>query len=226
MINKSAIIALSCMALKCTSAYAQDWRDNWRNSPLTSKNSNEWRKKPYISKTSDSWRSSPLCARQSESKLRWNTGKWKKSSMNWRNSPYIKRPVDSSRWQNRWDKRKWKYSPLNCRNSELRYKNTTIKYKGGSVLQRVKEWLPSDREADKAPIPEEKKEYVEPQIETIVEEVERIPEEAPYNLEHTENYFIVYSGKKAFKIEKNVQKSIHLAPGGLIEIYSSNAGNN
>jgi hypothetical protein len=90
MINKSAIIALSCMALKCTSAYAQDWRDNWRNSPLTSKNSNEWRKKPYISKTSDRWRSSPLSARQSESKLRWNKDKWQKSSMNWRNSSYIK----------------------------------------------------------------------------------------------------------------------------------------
>ena len=75
MINKSTIIALSSLALICTSAYAQDWKDNWRNSPLTTKNSNEWRKKPYTGKTSDSWRDSPLSARQSESNLKWNKGK-------------------------------------------------------------------------------------------------------------------------------------------------------
>jgi len=226
MINKSTIIALSFLALICTLAYAQDWKGNWRNSPPTTKNSNEWRKKPYTGKTSDSWRDSPLSARQSESNLKWNKGKWQKSSMNWRNSPYVKRPVDSSRWQNRWDKRKWRYSPLNWRNSELRYKNTIKKYESGSVLQKIKEWVPSDREADKAPIPEEKKEYVKPQIQTIGEEIETISEEAPHNLGHTENYFIVYSGKNSFKIEKNVQKSIHLAPGGLIEVYSSSAANN
>jgi hypothetical protein len=226
MINKSAIIVLSSLALICTSVYAQDWKDNWRNSPLTTKNSNECRKKPYISKTSDSWRNSPLSARQSESKLRWNKGKWKKSSMNWRNSLYLKRPVDSSRWQNRWDKRKWRYSPLNWRNSELRYKNTTIKYKDGSVLQRVKEWVPSDRKVNKAPLPKEKKEYAKSQIETIGDEIETITEEAPHHLGPTENYFIVHSGKNSFKIAKNVQKSIHLAPGGPIEIYSSTAANN
>ena len=227
MINKSTIIvALSSLALICTTAYAQDWKDNWRNSPLTTKNSNEWRNKPYTGMPSDTWRNSPLSARQSESKLRWNKGKWQKSSMNWRNSSYVARPVDSSRWQNRWDKRKWRYSPLNWRNSELRYKNTIKKYEGGSVLQEVKEWVPADREANKAPILGEKREYVKPHVETIGEEVETISEEAPHNLGHTENYFIVYSGKNSSRIEKNVKKSIHLAPGGLIEIYSSNAANN
>ena len=43
---------------------------------------------------------------------------------------------------------------------------------------------------------------------------------------HTDKYFIVYSGKLLFRVEKNLQKSIHLAPGGLIEIYSSSAANN
>jgi hypothetical protein len=225
MINKSTIIALSSLALIYTSASAQVWKDNWRNNPLTTKNSNEWRKKPYSGMPSDSWRNSPLSARQSESKLRWDKGKWQKSSMNWRNSPYIKKPVDSGRWQNRWDKRKWRYSPLNWRNSELRYKNTIKKYKYKSVIQKVKEWVPSDGEAGKVTIPEEKKEYQKPQIETIGEQVETISEKAPHNLGNTENYFIVYSGKNPFRIEKNVQKSIHLAPGGLIEIYSSIAEN-
>ena len=205
MINKSAIIVLSSLALICTSVYAQDWKDNWRNSPLTSKNSNEWRKKPYVSKTSDAWRNSPLSARQSQSKLRWNNGKWHKSSMNWRNSSYIERPVDSSRWQNRWDKRKWRYSPLNWRNSELRYKNTIKKYEGGSVLQEVKEWVPSDREANKAPIPEEKKKYAKTQIETISNKLETSPKRVFHNFGDTENYFVFYSSQGTFRIEKNVQ---------------------
>jgi hypothetical protein len=225
MLNKKTILALSSLAFICTSAYAQDWKDNWRNSPLTTKNSNEWRKKPYISKTSDRWRSSPLNARQSESKLRWNKDKWQKSSMNWRNSSYIKRPVDSNKWKNRWDKRKWRYSPLNWRYSELRYKNTIKKYEGGTILIEVKEWVPSDREPDKAPISEEKKEFVKPQIEIIDEKVETISEEASQNLGNAENYFIVYSGKNFFKIKKNAQKYVHLAPGGLIEIYSSSFKN-
>jgi len=227
MINKSAIIvALSSLALICTTAYAQDWKDNWRNSPLTSKNSNEWRKKPYVSKTSDAWRNSPLSARQSQSKLRWNTSKWQKSPTYWRNKPYIKKPIDSSKWNNRWDKRKWRYSPLNWRHSELRYKNTIKKYERESVVQEVREWASSDIEADKESISQEKKEYAKAQIETITEEVETISEKAPDNLGHTKNYFIVISGKTSFRIEKNVQKSIHLAPGGLIEIYSSRAANN
>jgi hypothetical protein len=67
------------LALICTSAYAGDpsiWKDRWRDSPLTSKTSNEWRKKPYVSKTTDSWRNLPQSARQSQSKLRWNKDEW------------------------------------------------------------------------------------------------------------------------------------------------------
>jgi hypothetical protein len=226
MIKKSTtIIALSFLALVCSSAYAQDWKDYWRKSPLISKTSNEWRNKPYTTKTSDSWRNSPLSARQSQSKLRWNTGKWQKSPSYWRNNPYIKRPVASDRWQNRWDKRKWRYSPLNWRNSELRYKNTVKKYEGGTVIQEVREWEPSDMEADKETIPKEKKEYAKTQIETITEEVETISEKAPNNLGHTDNYFTVISGKQPFRIEKNVHKTTHIAPGGLMEIYSSKTEN-
>jgi hypothetical protein len=212
--------------LICTTVYAQGWKYNWRNSPLTTKNSNEWRNKPYTGMPSDTWRNSPLSARQSQSKLRWNTSKWQKSPTYWRNKPYIKKPIDSSKWNNRWDKRKWRYSPLNRRHSELRYKNWVIKYEGGTVIQEVREWAPSDIEADKESISQEKKEYAKAQIETITEEVETISEKTPDNLGHTKNYFIVISGKTAFRIEKNVQKSIHLAPGGLIEIYSSRAANN
>jgi hypothetical protein len=46
MINKYVIFTLSFLALICASATAGNWKDNWRNSPLTTKNLNEWRKKP------------------------------------------------------------------------------------------------------------------------------------------------------------------------------------
>jgi hypothetical protein len=221
MIKKSTIIALSFVALICTSANAQGWKDDWRNSPLISKNSTEWRQKPYTGMPSDTWRNSPLSARQSQSKLRWNKDKWQKSPSYWRNSPYIKKPIDSSKWQNRWNKRKWRYSPLNWRYSELGYKNTIRRYESESVIQEVRVWVPSDVESEKASVPEEKKEYVKPQIETIGEEVKTISENAPQNLGHTEDYFIVYGGESIVRIQKNVQKSIHMARGGVIEIYSS-----
>jgi hypothetical protein len=50
ILNKKIILALSSLALICTSAYAGDpsiWKDRWRDSPLTSKTSNEWRKKKF-----------------------------------------------------------------------------------------------------------------------------------------------------------------------------------
>jgi hypothetical protein len=225
MIIKSTILALIFLTLFCTSAYAQDWKDNWRNSPLTTKNSNEWRKKPYTSKTSDRWRISLVSTRQSESKLRWDKVKWQKSPTYWRNSAYQKRPLSPKSWNNRWDRNQWRYSPLNWRNSQLRYKNTIKKYTSSSVPREVKEWVISDGEASNGSIPEEQKTYVKPQIETISGEIETINKEAPHNLENSENYFILYKGGKSFKIEKRVKKNIHLAPGGLIEIYSSSAEN-
>jgi hypothetical protein len=229
ILNKKIILALSSLALICTSAYAGDpsiWKDRWRDSPLTSKTSNEWRKKPYVSKTTDSWRNLPQSARQSESKLRWNKSTWEKSPTNWRNRPDVKKPVDSSKWQNRWDKRKWRDSPLNWRSSGLRYKKTVEKSEGRTVSPKVKEWLPAGMEVDKEPISEEKKEYVKPQMEKIDESVETNSEKASQNLGKAENHFVVYSGKNAFIIEKNARKHVHSTPGGLIEIYSSSAAKN
>lgn len=227
MIRKSAIIALSSLTFFCTSAYAQDWKDNWRNSPLITKNSNEWRKKPYVSKTSDKWRNSPLSARQSESKLQWDKRKWQKSPTYWRkNSAYLKKPLSPKSWNNRWDKRQWRYSPLNWRSSQLRYKNTIKKYTSRSVTGEVKEWVISGREAIDASIPEEQKAYANFQIATISGNAETITKEAFQDEGHSDNYFIVYSGKHLFRVEKNLQKRIHLAPGGLIEIYRSGGANN
>jgi hypothetical protein len=91
--KKSAIIMVSSfLALICTSAYAQDWKDNWRKSPLASKNSNEWRNKPYKTTTTDNWRNSPFSAKQSQSQLRWNRGKWQKSPSFGEISPTSKDP--------------------------------------------------------------------------------------------------------------------------------------
>ena len=200
MINKSTIIVtLSSLALICTSAYAQGWKDNWRNSSLS--------------------------ARQPESKLRWNMNKWQKSPTYWRNKPYAERPVASERWQNRWDKRKWRYNPLYWRYSELEYKNTIKEYEGVTVIQEVRELVPSEVESEKASVPEEKKEYAKAHIETITDEAETVSEKAPHNLGHTDNYSTVISGTQTYRIEKNVQKTVHMAPGGLMEIYSSETEN-
>ena len=195
MLNKKIILALCSLAFICTSAYAENWKDRWRNSPLTSKTSNEWRKKPYVTKTTDNWRNLPQSARQSQSKLRWNRGEWQKSPTNWRNRPDVKKTMNSSNWQNRWDKKKWRDSPLNWRSSGLRYKKTVEKSEGRTVSPEVKEWLPADMEADKPHVPEEKKEFAKPQMQTIDESVETNSEEASQNLGNAENYFIVYNGK-------------------------------
>ena len=108
----------------------------------------------------------------------------------------------------------------------MRYKNTINKYKNSPVSREVKIWVPSDRKVDQGPVPEENKKFVKPQIETISGEAETITGKAIQDEGHTDNYFIVYSGKHLFRVEKNLQKSIHLAPGGLVEIYGSSAANN
>jgi hypothetical protein len=226
MIKKSTIIIFSSLlVLICTSAFAQSWKDNWRKSPLTSKNSNEWRNKPYTTKTSDSWRNSPLSARQSESQLRWNRSKWQKSPSYWRNKPYIKRPIRSEKWQNRWNKTKWRYSLINWQYSGLRYKNTMNTYESEPNVREVRVLIVSDEKSEETSASEEKKEYTKAQIETITEESETDFKKAPDSLGHTENYFTVISGNQTFRIEKNVQKTAHMAHGGVMEIYSSKAGN-
>jgi hypothetical protein len=187
--------------LAFTSVYAQDWR----KSPLTSTTSNYWRTLPYTAKTSNAWRSSPLSAKQWESKLRWNKKRWKNSSMNWRNRPDIKRNLDSSSWKNRWDKRKWRNNPLNWISSDLRYKNTIKKFEIASVSRKVKIWVVSDIELNKTYISEEKKEYLKPQIETLVEEKEIFSEEAADNSKQPGNYFFLYCSEGYFRILKNFQ---------------------
>jgi hypothetical protein len=229
MIKKSTIIiALSALSLICTSAYAQGWKDNWRNSPLTSKTSNKWRNKPYTTKTSNSWRNSPLSARKSESKLRWNRSKWQASPSYWKNKPYVERPVVSDKWKNRWNKIKWRYSLINWQYSGLRYKNSMSTYESEPNVREVRVLIVSDEKSEEATVPEEaeeKKEYAKAQVETIAKEAKTDSKKTPDNLGHTDNYFTVISGKQTYRIEKHVQKTVHMAPGGLIEIYSSKAEN-
>jgi len=199
MIKKSAIIALSSLALFCTSAYGQGWKNNWRRSQLS--------------------------ANQSESKLGWNRGKWHKSPSYWRNKPYVGRPMASDGWQNRWSKRKWGYSSLNWSYFDLEYDNTVKKYEVRIVIQEVRELVPSEMESEKVSVRREKKEYAKAHIETIPDEAETDSEKAPDDLGHTDNHITVISGNQTFRIEKNVQKTVHMVPGKLTEIYSSKAEN-
>jgi uncharacterized membrane protein len=98
-------------------------------------------------------------------------------------------------------------------------------YESEPNVREVRVLIVSEEKSEEANVPERKKEYVKAQIETIAEEGETTSKKAPDSLGHTENYFTVISGKQTFKIEKNVQKTAHMAHGGLVEIYGSNAGN-
>ena len=137
----------------------------------------------------------------------------------------MERTVASERWENRWDKRKWRYSPLNWRYSELGYKNIIRRYESEPIVREVRVLVLSDEKSEKASVTERKKEYAKAQIETITEEAETVSEKAPYNLGHTDNYFTVISGKQTFRLKKNIHKTVHMAQGGLMEIYSSKIEN-
>jgi hypothetical protein len=157
--------------------------------------------------------------------LRWNRLNWQNSSLYWRNKPYIKRPISSDKWQNRWDKRKWRNSPLNWRYSDLSYKNNIRRYENEPIVREVRVFVLSDKILEKANVPKRKKVYAKAQIETINEEAETDFKKTSDNLDHTNNSITVISGKQTFRIEKNVQKTVHMAQGGLMEIYSSKAVN-
>ena len=99
------------------------------------------------------------------------------------------------------------------------------KYESEPIVREARVLVVSDEKSEEATASEEKKEYVKAQVETIAEESETTSQKAPDSSGHTENYFTVISGKQTFRIEKNVQKTAHMAQGGLMEIYSSKAGN-
>ena len=71
----------------------------------------------------------------------------------------------------------------------------------------------------------EKKKYAKAQIETITDEAETISEKAPHKSGHTGNYITVISGTQTYRLEQSVQKTVHMALGGLMEIYSSKPEN-
>jgi hypothetical protein len=207
-----------------SSAHAQDWR----KSPITSTTSDHWRGLPYTGTNSDQWRYSGLSAKYSESKLRWNKDKWQKSRSYWRNSPnrwkkdkWTKSPTYWRTSPNHWNKRKWRYSPLNWRYSELSYKNTMKKYEGGSDYRQIIKLVPMDTKEENSHITIEKKEYVKPQIETINKEIKKGSENTSSNTGYAEDYFVLINSKGSFRLDKNVQINSHMAPGGLMKIYSS-----
>lgn len=105
------------------------------------------------------------------------------------------------------------------------YKNTTRNYESEPIVREVKVLVLSDEKSERATVPERKKEYAKAQIETITDEAETISEKAPYNSGNTDNYFTIISGKQTFRIEKNVQKTVHMAQGGSMEVYSSESEN-
>ena len=99
------------------------------------------------------------------------------------------------------------------------------RYESEPNVREVTVLVVSDEKSEEATAPKRKKEYVKAQIETIAEEGETTSKKATDSLGHTENYFTVISGNQTFRIEKNVQKTALMAQGGLMEIYSSKAGN-
>ena len=233
MLHKYAIIGLISSVLVFTPAYAQDWR----NSPLKSKTSNEWRKKPYTSGTSNSWRKSPL--NSNDSQLRWNKNKWEKSRLNWRNS---NTRWDKKKWQdsltnwhnspNRWNKEKWRDNPLNWRNSDLEWKNNRKRYDRGSARQEIKEWgspkiqePPSDIKETKAE--PSAKEDLKPQMEIVVSDDNISKDsvaEAAKSSSAKDNSIVVYSSE-GVKLIQPGQSNIKQFDDGTIIIYGTNSEN-
>jgi hypothetical protein len=95
------------------------------------------------------------------------------------------------------------------------------RYESEPIVREVRVLVVSDEKSEEATVPERKKEYAKAQVETIAEEAKTDSKKTPDNLGHTDNYFTVISGEQTYRIEKNVQKTVHMAQGGLMEIYSS-----
>jgi hypothetical protein len=233
MIPKYVISGLTFLVLIFTSAFAQDWR----NSPLNSKNSDAWRNKPYTGQTSDSWRKSPL--NSNDSQLRWNKNQWQKSKLNWRNSNtrwnkknWQDRPTNWRNSPNKWNKEKWRDNPLNWRNSDLEWKNSRRRLEPESAKQEIKEWgspkiqeLPSDTEETKAE-PSAKEDF-KPQMEIVVSD-DNISKgsitEATKHFSAKDNSIVVYSSEGVKLIQPD-QSNIKQFDDGTVVIYGTNSDN-
>jgi hypothetical protein len=233
MISKTVIAGLTFLVLILTSAFAQDWR----KSPLNSKNSDAWRNRPYTGKTSDSWRKSRL--NSNDSQLRWNKNKWQKSKMHWRNSSttwnkknWQDRPTHWRNSANKWNKQQWRDNPFNWRNSDLEWKNNRKRYERGSIRQEIKEWespnvqKPPDNTEEKKEAPQAE-EDLQPQIE-IIEVDDNLSDdaftEAADDSSDQKNLIVVY-GSQGVKVIQQSEPSIKKFDDGTIVIYGSSSEN-
>jgi hypothetical protein len=231
MIPKTVIAGLTFLVFIFTSAFAQDWR----NSPLNSKNSDAWRNQPYTGKTSDSWRKSGL--NSNDSQLRWNKNNWQKSNMYWRNTGttwnkknWQDRPTHWRNSANKWNQQQWRGNPLNWRNSDLEWKNNRKRYERGSTQQEIKEWVspnvqtPPDNTEEKKEAPEAEEDF-QPQIEIIeVDDNDDAFTEAADDSSGKTNSIVVY-GSQGVKVIQPSEPSIQKFDDGMIVIYGSGSEN-
>ena len=82
--------------------------------------------------------------------------------------------------------------------------------------------MPSANYEKREPLPEEKKEFTKPQIETVSEELIEAAESADVRFQHNSDRITIIGSEGSFRIDKNVSVRPLITPGGSIKIYSSN----
>ncbi len=90
-----------------------------------------------------------------------------------------------------------------------------------SVQKQIIELVPAEIYENKEPLPEEKKEFTKPQIETVSEEAIAAAESIDHSFQQESDDITIIGSEGSFRIDKNVQVRSLITQGGSIKIYSS-----
>ncbi|MDB4442513.1 hypothetical protein N9219_03735 [bacterium] len=166
----------------------------------------DWSRTPRVSDTSNHWRKTPKISKYPGSKFGWQKDRGHRRSRSWKHKP------------RHWKKRIWIFNPVYGRYSGF----DNYRYDYGSVQQQVIKWVPSANSEKREPLPEEKKEFTKPQIETVSKELIEAAESADVRFQHNSDGITIIGSEGSFRIDKNVPVRPLITPGGSIKIYSSN----
>jgi hypothetical protein len=81
--------------------------------------------------------------------------------------------------------------------------------------------VPAESYDSKEPLPEKKKEFTKPQIETVSEEAIAPAESIDQSFQQESNGITIIGSEGSFRMEKDVQVKHLVTQGGSIKIYSS-----
>lgn len=166
----------------------------------------DWSRIPRKSGTYYHWRKTPKISKYPGSKFGWQKDRGHRRSRSWKHKP------------KNWKNRIWIYNPVYRRYSGF----GNYRYDYGSVQQQVIKWVPSANSEKRESLPEKKKEFTKPQIETVSEELIETAESADASFQHNSDGITIIGSEGSFRVDKNVPVRPLITPGGSIKIYSSN----